>query len=196
MTLRELRFLVASDVYRYHGDYNRKIFLREFFFGIGGKYSIWMRLCTYLVESRFLRPLYPVARLVLKHYTFKFGIAISPRTKVGPGLYIGHWGGVIVSGDAVIGRNCELSQDVTIGVQNRGLRKGVPTIGDNVYIAPGARIFGGIKVGDNVAVGANCVVTKDVPDCSVVVGIPGRVISDQGSFGIIDKTDYERFRKQ
>lgn len=84
-----------------------------------------------------------------------------------------------------------LSQQVTIGVVNRGKMKGYPTIGDNVYIGPGAKVIGNVHVGNNVAIGANCVVTKDVPDNAVVVGIPGQVISYEGSTGYINKTDYE-----
>jgi serine O-acetyltransferase len=68
---------------------------------------------------------------------------------------------------------------------------GYPILGDNVYIGPGAKIIGGIKIGNNVAIGANCVVTKNIPDNSVVVGIPGRVISQDGVTGYIDNIDYE-----
>ena len=91
----------------------------------------------------------------------------------------------------MIGRNCNLSHQVTIGISRRGERAGVPTIGDNVYIGPGAKLFGAISVGDNAAVGANCVVTRDVPEFGVVVGIPGRVISLDGSQGYINNTGYE-----
>ena len=74
---------------------------------------------------------------------------------------------------------------------NRGVRKGYPVIGDNVYIGPGAKVIGNVYVGNNVAIGANCVVTKNVPDNSVVVGIPGNVISSKGSTGYVNRTDYE-----
>jgi len=71
-------------------------------------------------------------------------------------------------------------------------RPGVPTIGDNVYIGPGAKLFGAIVVGDNAAIGANCVVTHDVPENAVVVGIPGKVISYEGSQGYINNNDDEQ----
>ena len=90
----------------------------------------------------------------------------------------------------VNGQNCNLSLQVTIGVSRRGARAGVPRIGDNVYIGPGAKLFGAIGVGDNAAIGAICVVTKDVPPSGVVVGLPGKVISYEGSSGYINnKTD-------
>ena len=61
----------------------------------------------------------------------------------------------------------------------------------NIYIGPGAKIVGAVRIGNNVAIGANCVVTKDVPDNSVVVGIPGKVISQKGSTGYVIRTDYD-----
>ena len=65
----------------------------------------------------------------------------------------------------------------------------MPTIGDNVYLGPGAKIFGKIQVGNNAAIGANCVVTRDVPDNGVAVGIPAKVISYEGSTGYINNTN-------
>ena len=77
-----------------------------------------------------------------------------------------------------------------MGQASRGRRKGWPTIGDNVYIAPGAKIVGNVKIGNCVAIGANCVVTTDIPDNGVVVGVPGKVISFEGSQGYVNHTDY------
>tara|TARA_B110000305_G_scaffold203835_1_gene233025 strand:- start:91 stop:312 length:222 start_codon:yes stop_codon:yes gene_type:complete len=69
--------------------------------------------------------------------------------------------------------------------------KGCPTIGNNVYIGPGAKIVGVVQIGNDVAIGANCVVTKNIPEHSVVVGIHGVVVSDQGSVGYINRVDYD-----
>ncbi len=91
---------------------------------------------------------------------------------------------------SVIGKNCNISHGVTIGQTNRGTKKGTPVIGDNVYIGPGALIIGGISIGNNVCIGGNAVVTKDIPDNSVVVGNPGRIISQNGSEGYVNRTDY------
>jgi len=118
-------------------------------------------------------------------------VAISHRTSIGRGFYIGHIREIIINDRAVIGDNCNISQGVTIGEANRGPRKGTPVIGNNVYIGPGAKIIGAVHIGNNVAVGANCVVTRDVPDGAVVVGVPGRVISYEGSKGYIIRTDYD-----
>lgn len=100
------------------------------------------------------------------------GIDLPKHAKIGKGLYIGHFGGIIISPDAEIGEFCNLSHDVTIGIGGRGEKSGVPKLGNRVFIGPGARIFGSIKIGDDVAIGANSVVTKDIPDRAVVMGIP------------------------
>jgi serine O-acetyltransferase len=138
-----------------------------------------------------MHPLYLVAAMALCHYKYKFGISLSHGTSIGSGLYIGHTTGIVVNDFAVIGKNCNLSQGVTIGQTNRGKRKGTPVIGDNVYIGPGAKVIGGIRVGNNVAIGANCVVLEDIPDNAVVVGVPGRIVSYNGSQDYVNKTDYD-----
>jgi len=129
--------------------------------------------------------------MMLIHYKYKFGLSIPHATTIGRGLYIGHPRDIIVSEHAVVGDNCNLSHGVTIGQANRGPRKGTPVIGNNVYIGPGAKIVGLVHVGHHAAIGANCVVTKDVPDCAVVVGVPGRVVSFAGSVGYVTRTDYD-----
>jgi serine O-acetyltransferase len=86
--------------------------------------------------------------------------------------------GILVSNKAKIGKNVVIFHQVTIGSNNLSdsNKNGAPTIGDNCYIGAGAKIIGNIKVGNNVRVGANAVVVKDVPDNSVVVNQPSRVI--------------------
>lgn len=91
----------------------------------------------------------------------------------------------MVHPDVKIGWNCNISNRVTLGISSRGKNKGVPQIGNDVYIGPGAVIIGHIVIGNNVAIGANCVVTKDVPANAVVAGIPGQVISCNGSAGYV-----------
>lgn len=125
------------------------------------------------------------------HLEYKYGISISYRTRIGAGLYIRHFGGIVVNQKAIIGKNCNLSHQTTVGRVNRGPQIGTPVIGDNVYVGPGAKVIGDIVCGNNVAIGANCVVTKDIPDNSVVVGIPGKIISSKGSVGYIDRIDYD-----
>lgn len=102
------------------------------------------------------------------------GISIPPETKVGPGLMVLHFGGVVINGAAVIGTDCTLHHEVTIG--NRISGGGSPVIGDRVMIGVGARVLGEIQVGNDAEIGANAVVLSSLPDGAVAVGIPARVV--------------------
>ncbi|NUO76375.1 MAG: serine acetyltransferase [Lysobacter sp.] len=192
MTFSQYRFLVLSDLYRITGNAKRTSLLRYVFHGESYRYNFWMRTCAYAKGNPLLRyTLYPFARLVLGHLVYKLGISIPAGTSIGSGFYIGHFGGIVVSQKATIGRNCNISQGVTIGRANRGRNQGYPVLGNNIYIGPGAVIAGSVRIGDNVAIGANCVVTTDIPDNSVVVGIPGKIISHAGAAGYVNRTDYD-----
>jgi serine O-acetyltransferase len=190
-SFKKCRSFIASDIYRIYGHFNFFLFLKELVWGIGTRFTIWMRLGGYAKQKGFLfSPLYVIAKLFHRHYMFKFGIDVPVTTQIGSGLYIGHFGTIVVSSLATIGKNCNLSHGVTIGAVFRGPRSGAPVVGDNVYFGPGSKVIGKVVIGNNVAIGANCVVTRDVPDNAVVVGIPGKVISDKGSEGYILHTDY------
>ena len=126
-----------------------------------------------------LDPVYHVLNLAVQ---IVWGIEVPRHAKIGPGFYIGHFGGITISAEAVVGSNCNISQGVTIGVAGAHEKRGVPVIGDDVYIAPGARVFGGISIGNNVKIGANAVVHQDIPDNAIAVLDPGfRVISYKGN---------------
>jgi serine O-acetyltransferase len=126
----------------------------------------------------------------LHSMAIRFGMTIPMETAVGPGFYVGHFGGIVVHQEVRIGRDVNISQGVTLGLASRGPRFGCPTVGDRVYIGPGAKIFGNITIGSDAAIGANAVVTRDVEPGSVVVGMPARKISEEGSFGYICHTGY------
>ena len=98
---------------------------------------------------------------------------IEPRAKLGKRLMLPHPNGVVIHEDAVIGDDCMIMQQVTIGMIGDGE---VPTIGNRVYIGAGAKIIGKLAVGDGARIGANAVVTKDVPPGCTAIGIPARVI--------------------
>lgn len=179
--------LIVSDLYRYEGKISIGKFIKNVFFNPGFKYSFLIRLAKKFNENIWLRySIYILIWPLINRYTYRYGIEISHKTVIGYGFYIGHFSGIIVSQGAKIGNNCNISQGVTIGYSSRGVKKGFPTIGDNVYIGPGAKIFGNIIIGDNVAIGANCVVNSDAPNNSVIIGIPGKVISYKGSEGYIN----------
>lgn len=108
------------------------------------------------------------------------GISIPHTAHIGPGLYIPHFGTIVIHGDAVIGRDCIVSHGVTVGAAGRGARFGVPVIGDNVYVAPNAVVVGKIVVGDNAIIGANSTVNRDVAARTTVAGVPATVLNHRG----------------
>jgi serine O-acetyltransferase len=193
MRLRELLYAWYADLHRYEGRTSMALFVRHWLLSPGYTFSFYLRLCAYLHRKQprmLMLPLYYLARIILRHYSYKFGIFIPFDTPIGVGFYIGHCGDIHFNGQARVGRNCNISQGVTLGQANRGKHKGYPTIGDGVYIGPGAKVVGAVRVGNNAAIGANCVVTNDVPDNAVVVGVPGRVISYDGAADYVEHTGY------
>ncbi len=97
------------------------------------------------------------------------------QAEIGKGTKLGYGGiGVVIHSKAKIGRNCTISQQVTLGGNSR--YPGVPTIGDNVSMSKGCIVFGGITIGNNVTIGANAVVDKPVPDNAVVAGVPAKIL--------------------
>lgn len=114
--------------------------------------------------------------------TLNFSIPVNVCEK---GLSIAHVGPIIINDRAKIGKNCRIHVGVNIG-SAAGNTNAVPIIGDNVYIGPGAKLFGGIRIADGVAIGANAVVNKDVLEENVTVaGSPAKKISDKGSDGLL-----------
>lgn len=107
----------------------------------------------------------------------RYGCEIAPYAQIGGGIFIPHSLGIVIGHEVVIGENCEIFQNVTIG-SNRKERNGryMPIIGDNVSIGSGAIVVGAIHIGNNVVIGANSYVDKDIPDNMVVVGSPAKVI--------------------
>ena len=160
--------------------------IKLYIMNLGFRYLYWLRTSNYLKHKRLLKPLYLYSWLRLVRLSHKTGIQIPDDTLIGKGLYLGHYCGIVINHNAILGSNINLSNEVTIGQTNRGEKKGCPTIGDNVYIGPGAKIIGRVTVGNNVAIGSNAVVTKDVPDNAVVAGIPARIISYSGSTGYVN----------
>lgn len=138
-----------------------------------------MRKLEYLLASRGV-----VARARRSIVRFRFmrtsvitGISIPPGV-FGPGLGIAHYGSIVVHSRVRAGAFCRINSATNIGVGSGG---GVPTLGDGVYISPGAVIYGEIRIGDRVVIGANAVVGRDVPDDVTVGGVPARVISERNS---------------
>lgn len=145
-----------------------------------GSWCYRMKHKTIIVKT-----ILPFLTIMQKIVEITTGISLPFSAKIGRGLYIGHYGGIILGHKVVLGDYCNLSQGVTIGQAGRGGNQLTPIIGNRVYIGAGAKIFGGIKIGNNVAIGANAVVTKDIPENAVVVGVPAKIISYEGSSDFI-----------
>jgi serine O-acetyltransferase len=119
----------------------------------------------------------PGMRGPIQRFLYRFhGLEISPGADVGGGLYIPHPIGTVIFAKR-IGQNCSIMGPVTIGMRNKWE---FPIIGDNVTIGAGARVLGGIHVGDGAVIGANAVVINDVPAEAMVGGVPARIIKLKG----------------
>jgi serine O-acetyltransferase len=145
---------------------------REFFSILVYRFGYHIYSNRNIAVRFFFRPFYLFLDLIVR---ITCGIIIPARCKIGPGLYIGHAGLLIIHPKAIIGRDCSIAHDVTIGTLGGG-KMGVPVIGDNVMISSGARVLGPIRVGNNVKIGANAVVIKDIPDNATAVGVPARIV--------------------
>jgi serine O-acetyltransferase len=102
------------------------------------------------------------------------GADIPLNCEIGGGLLLTHPNGVVIFPDAVIGPNCQIFQQVTIGTG--GPKPGAPILGGHVDVGAGAKILGGVRVGDHALIGANAVVLEDVPPGATAVGIPARIV--------------------
>jgi serine O-acetyltransferase len=130
----------------------------------------------YQIRRRWMRmPFSAAYRILWLLVEILTGIELPCEAIVGRRFRIDHFGGIIISGDAVFGDDCVIRNGVTVGLRNTGER-GSPVIGNRVDVGAGAKILGSICIGDDVAIGANAVVLTDVPPHSIAVGIPARVL--------------------
>jgi serine O-acetyltransferase len=113
------------------------------------------------------------------------GIDLPCEVVVGHRLVIEHFGGIIISGDTQLGDDVVIRNGVTIGLRRTGVR-GAPVIGNRVDIGTGAKVLGSIRIGDDVAIGANAVVLEDVPDGCIAVGIPAKIRPRGNKFQIVE----------
>ena len=117
-----------------------------------------------------------IARLISQFARFLTGIEIHPGAKIGKRLFIDHGMGIVIGETTTIGDNCTVYHGVTLGGTGKDKNKRHPDLGDNVIVGCGAKVLGPIKIGNNVKIGANAVVLKEVPCNSTVVGIPGKIV--------------------
>jgi serine O-acetyltransferase len=185
-----LKQTLQADVYRYRGQADRRAFLSAYLHEPGFRFTYYLRKVAFYKERRrsFGIFAYLYNRIHLHHYRFKYGFDISPTTRIGPGLYIGHFGGVVISPQAVLGANVNIAQGVTIGAASRGPRTGAPTLEDRVWVGANAIIVGKVTIGHDALIAPGAYVNFDVPSMAVILGNPGKVVSNSGSHGYVNST--------
>jgi serine O-acetyltransferase len=159
-----------SDLYRYYGRTSYRYFVKAWLREPGFRFLFYFRLVKKLTK---ISPLSIIGKYLLRRCSYRFGIQIPHDTSIGEGFYIGHFGCIVINKRAILGKNINITNGVTIGQANRGKLKGVPTLGDYVWIGANATIVGNIKIGNDVLIAPGAYVNFDVPDHSIVIGNPG-----------------------
>ncbi len=181
---------LRADVYRYRGSADKRAFFSAYLHDPGFRFIYYLRKVHYYAQRKKTWGIigYIYNRFLLNHYRFRYGFDISPTTSIGAGLYLGHFGGVVISPFATIGANVNIAQGVTIGAESRGQRVGAPTIEDRVWVGAHAIIVGKVTIGTEALIAPGAFVNFDVPARAVVVGNPGKVVAHSGSAGYINRT--------
>lgn len=164
----------SKDLYRYYGEKGES-FIQRLFRPVELKYIALFRKAS---ACRFA-PLKAYYTVKLKLMSYKTHIQIPSRTQIDEGFYIGHSGRVIINPDAKIGPNVNVSTGVTIGAENRGKRKGAPTLLGNCWVGTNSVIVGNVTIDQDVMIAPLTFVNFDVPAHSIVVGNPAKIISKE-----------------
>jgi len=164
---------IQSDLYRYNGLSGKVGLIKGFIKYEGFRYTYFLRK---IQQHKRYSMCWFIYKVFLRHYRYKYGFQIPDITQIGNGFYIGHFGNIVINPKTIIGKNCNVAHGVTIGQANRGKQKGVPIIGNNVWIGTGAVIVGKIIIGDNVLIAPNSYINIDIPSNSLVIGNPCKVI--------------------
>ncbi|MDD4839758.1 MAG: serine O-acetyltransferase [Clostridia bacterium] len=121
-----------------------------------------------------------IAELISARAKRRTGVEIHPAAKIGNAMFIDHGTGIVIGETAEIGENCVLYQGVTLGGTGKDTGKRHPTLGDNVMVSAGAKVLGPLNIGTGSKIGAGSVVLKNVPPYCTVVGVPGRIVKQDG----------------
>ena len=149
----------------------------EVFLTYSGLHAIWSHRVAHFFYKR---KLFFIARVISQISRFFTGIEIHPGAKIGRRFFIDHGMGVVIGETCEIGDDVTIFQGVTLGGTGKEKGKRHPTIKDNVLISTGAKVLGSITIGENSKVGGGAVVIKDVPPNCTVVGVPGKVVVQNG----------------
>lgn len=172
---------IHADIYRNFGKFTKKMVIMLLLSNSTVAMLLYFRICQYCLYHRKNLLIYIVhifSYIRFKHIQIKCGIELNQHTIIGYGLRIPHRGNIIIHPSTIIGNNCEIMQNVTIGNNILKDRDGVAKIGNNVLICAGAKIIGKIDIASCVVIGANAVVNNNIPEKSIVAGVPARVINN------------------
>ncbi|WP_088014621.1 serine O-acetyltransferase [Gottfriedia acidiceleris] len=142
-----------------------------------GLHALWLyRFAHYFNRKKW----HFIARSISQFARFLTGIEIHPGAKIGRRFFIDHGAGVVIGETCEIGDDVTIYQGVTLGGTGKEKGKRHPTLLSGVLVATGAKVLGSITIGENAKIGANSVVLKDVPNNTTVVGIPGKIVVQDG----------------
>jgi serine O-acetyltransferase len=151
--------------------YDRRISSQGFWAMLVYRFGRWRYTISPLILRKFFSLLYKIAYKFIQVIT---GIELPCEAELGKNFVIDHFGGIVISGYARFGENCRIRNGVVVGL-SRIDDPCAPIIGNNVDIGAGAKLLGRIVIGDNVLIGANAVVIRDVPANSIAVGVPAKI---------------------
>ena len=177
-----MKAYIGAD-FRSRGD---AVSVRTLLFDPVARFTVLMRVLEYLTNTRKPRAIRLPLLFWYRRLSVRLGFSVAPGI-FGPGLAIVHYGLLVIDPTTRIGRNCRVHAGVNIGgaaqfVEASEMHKYSPRIGDNVYIGPGAKLYGPIIIGDNCVIGANAVVTKSFSEPGLTLaGVPAAVIAEGGT---------------
>jgi len=173
-----LESLFIPEIWRFE----ERLRKTEYYLNCKNQKNIFIRIYTYWLQYR------------LRVLGLKLGFTIKQNV-FGPGLCLCHTGTIVINGGCKFGSNARIHAGVNIGQfgtldeEGKWTASRPPIFGNNVYIGPGAKIYGNIKIGNDVAIGANAVVNRDVPDHVTVAGVPAKIINERGSENLFPHGD-------
>lgn len=178
MNYKELKDYIKSDALITNGYTSNSI--RNAINNYSFQIVFLFRVINYIKQKRVFLPITCLLKILFSTLCHIHGITLPICAKIGRGLYMPHYGCVVINNKAQIGTDAIIMQCVTIGSNWCGNHAGVPTIGDRIIICSNSVIVGNVRIGNNVFIGAGTIVTKDIPDNSLVMGNPMRIIPNKG----------------
>ena len=173
---------IRMDLSRYSGGHTAWKWWRVFRQSPGFRFTVSLRLCRHFSQTGAPFRLW-CCSIWHRRMQVKYGFQIPFACDIGGGLYLPHWGGIVVNSAVVIGEYATVLHGVTIGKTLRGDDRGAPELGNRVWIGPNAVLVGRVRIGDEVLVAPGAFINRDIPNQAVVVGNPGKIVSSEGSQG-------------